>query len=478
VDDDRWYDEEDKYEAALATDGLLYDYWTTERARGVSARMSTSEDSPSLDVLQRYPIVVWFTGYDWYAPVTKEEEDTLATYLDGGGRLFLSSQDFLYYHLNDSFSRGYLGVVTYTEEVTSTLVWGGPDHPVGERLGPYPLNYPFLNWSDAVVPAPGTAVPFRDQERYSVALARQEADATFPKGPNFREGSLHRTVFFAFPFEALPEAGRAEVMERTIGWLSWLGGSTFATDRRAVSSGGALTYSVVLRNDGPETVSTSFSNTLPLSLTMISGSLTGPAIYHAPTRLLSWEGVLEPGASVAFTYRATVSAGLPAGTLIINTAYLELEDQGIGFRRSAAVRVGAPDLSPSAFECGPSPARPGAVITCTLVLANSGSGQPGAVVVTNLLPADTGVAAGSLVWTGGGVAGTLTGTVRWSGPLSAGGRVTVTYRLALPVSPGRAPLYSVALLEDGIGEVWERPVWVLLEPYGFYLPVVADGYTR
>jgi hypothetical protein len=28
------------------------------------------------------------------------------------------------------------------------------------------------------------------------------------------------------------------------------------------------------------------------------------------------------------------------------------------------------------------------------------------------------------------------------------------------------------LLEDGTGEAWERPTWVLLEPYGFYLPVV------
>ena len=493
VDDDRWYDEEDKYEAALATDGLPYDYWDTERAYGVPARMGTSEGSPPLDVLRRYPIVVWFTGYDWYAPVTKEEEETLAAYLDGGGRLFLSSQDFLYYHGNDSFSRDYLGVVTYTEEVTPTLVWGGPDHPVGERLGPYPLDYPFPNWSDAVVPAPGTAVPFRDQGN-PVALARQEADATFLKGRvstpvNFREGSLQRAVFFAFPFEALPEAGRAEVMERTIGWLSWLGGSTFAADggghiRRAASSGGTLTYTMVLRNDGAdeageytrgyirEPTSAWFSNTLPLSLTLVPGSLAGPAIYDESARLLSWEGALGPGAAVTFTYRVTVSAGLPAGTPITNTAYLALEDQGIRFRRSAVVRVDAPDLSPSAFECGPSPARPGAVVTCTLALANAGPGHAPVVTVTNLLPADTRVVSGSLAWTGGGAAQALTGTVRWSGPVSAGGWASVTYRLALPVSAVRTSLYGVALLEDGTGEAWERPTWVLLEPYGFYLPVV------
>jgi len=25
-----------------------------------------------------------------------------------------------------------------------------------------------------------------------------------------------------------------------------------------------------------------------------------------------------------------------------------------------------------------------------------------------------------------------------------------------------------------MGEVWERPAWVLLEPYGFYLPVMLN----
>jgi len=94
------------------------------------------------------------------------------------------------------------------------------------------------------------------------------------------------------------------------------------------------------------------------------------------------------------------------------------------------------------------------------------------VTVTNLLPADTRVVSGSLAWTGGGAAQALTGTVRWSGPVSAGGWASVTYRLALPVSAVRTSLYGVALLEDGTGEAWERPTWVLLEPYGFYLPVV------
>jgi uncharacterized repeat protein (TIGR01451 family) len=460
VDDDRWYDQEGKYEAALADGGLCYDYWHTGWVYDTPAG-----SSPPSYVLQRYPIVVWFTGYDWYAPVTAEEETTLAAYLDGGGRMFLSSQDFLYYHHDDPFTRDYLGVMTYTEDVTPTLAWGGPEDPIGGHLGPYALYYPFRNWSDAVVPSPGTAVPFRDQEHRPIAVARHEAD--------------HRTLFFAFPFEALPEGGRAEVMERAVGWLSWLGRSTFAAHRTAVSGGDMLTYTIVLRNDGPEVVSTSLSNTLPLSLTLIPSSLVGPAAYHAPTRRVSWEGPLGPGAAIAFTYRVTVAAGLPAGTSIANTACLGLEDQHIHFGRSAVVRVGAPDFSPSVSRCGPSPARPGTCVTCTLALVNAGPGDAHAATATSFLPPAAAFVPGSLAWMGGGAAEVLTGTVRWTGPLSVGAQVTLTYQLALPANPVHPPLYHVAFLEDGVGGTWERTAWLLLKPFQAYMPVVTrDGWWR
>ena len=456
VDDDRWYDEEDKYEAALAEGGFSYDYWCTSGASG-----EPGNGSLSLDLLQRYPILVWFTAYDWYNPVTTAEEAMLAEYLDSGGRLFLSSQDFLYRHGLDPFAWDYLGVVTYTERVTATVIRGVPENAIGDRLGPYVLTYPFSNWSDGLVPSPGTAVAFRERGRIPIALARQ--------------GGEHQTVFFAFPFEALPGGGRTEVMERAVGWLSWLGGSTFTADRAAVADGETLTYTAVLRNDGPEMVRSSLSNTLPLSLTLVPGSLTGPAVYHAPARLLSWEGSLMPGAAITFTYQATAMAGSFAagsGTIgeIVNVARLGLEDQGLHFHRSAVVRVGAPDLSPSAFECGPSPSRPGAVITCTLGLVNAGPGDAPGAVVTGLLPPGSSLVPHSLAWAGVGAAEVLSGTVRWSGGLSAGSRVTLTYQLTLPTDPVHPPLYSVAFLEDGLGGTWERATWLVLDPFRAYLP--------
>jgi len=459
VDDDRWYDQRAKYEAALAGGGFHYDYWHTGAANG-----EIPEGSPPLDVLQRYPIIVWFTAYDWYAPVTADEEAALAAYLDGGGRLFLSSQDFLYYHYDDSFSRDYLGMLAYTEDVTPTLAQGVPENPVGDRLGPYSLDYPFRNWSDALLPTPGTAVPFRDQDRRPIALARQGRD--------------YRTVFFSFPYETLPEAGRTEVMGRIVGWLSWLGGSTFSADRGAASGSDVLTYTITLRNDGPEAVSATLSNTLPFSLTLVPGSLTGPAVYDSLTQRFSWEGPLGPGAAITFTYRVTVAAGLPTGTLIPNTTCLGLEDQDIRFYRTAVVRVGAPNLSSSAFRYSPSPARPGTTVTCTLALANAGPGDAPAAATTSLVPADATLVPGSLAWVGGGMAEALTGMVHWTGSLGAGGQVTLSYQITLPTSPVHPPLYGVAFLEDGAGGAWERPEWLLVEPWRAYLPVVCRNFWK
>ena len=457
VDDDRWYEQLGKYQAAMDGADLPYDLWQIAPAVG-----GGGDNSPSSEVLQWYPIVVWWTGYDWYRPVTDGEEAALAAYLDGGGRLFLSSQDFLYYHHDSPFSQDYLGVLNYTEDVTPTQAAGVPENPIGNWLGPYPLDYPFRNWSDAVEPTPGTAIPFRDQERLGIALNR-------------REGG-YATIFFSFPFETLPEEVRPQVMERSVGWLSWLGSSAFSADRGAVSGGGTLTYTAVLRNDGPATVTASLSNTVPVSLTLVPGSLTGSAAYDPLTRRVSWEGSLGPGSVLTVTYQVTVATGIPTSTAIINTARLGLEDQQIRFHRTAVVRVGAPDLSPSAFRCNPSPALPGAVATCTLALANGGPGNSLTATAAISLPADAALVPGSLTWIGGGAATTYTGEVRWAGPLGVGSEVTVTYQLTLPASLVHPPLYSVAFLEDGTGGAWERGTWLLVEPLRWYFPLIfRDG---
>jgi len=455
VDDDRWYEQRPKYEAALGAAGLPYDVWESHPATG-----SGWDVGPYPEILARYPIVVWWTGYDWYRPVTSEQLGWLESYLEEGGRLFLSSQDFLYFHGDSAFSRRCLGLLSFAEDITATSATGVVGDPAGDRLGPYELDYPFRNWSDAVEPWPGTAVSFRDQGRRAIALSREEGD--------------HRAVFLSFPFETLAEAERPAVMQQAVGWLSWLGGSTFSPNRPAMGSGDAVTYTLLLSNDGPLTVTASLSNTLPASTTILPGSLAGPATYDPPTTRVSWTGQLGPGEGVTVTYAAVLTG--TAGTQITNTARLRLDDHSIGFDRGAVVRIGAPDLSPSALWCEPERPRPGTVVSCALAAANAGPATAVSATVAISLPTTAEYVPGSLVWAGGGSAAASDDAVDWAGSIVSGGQITVTYALQLPADPLQLPHYSVAFLEDGTGLLLERPAWVVAEPCRVRLILIFRGY--
>jgi subtilisin family serine protease len=166
VDDDRWYNVEDHYRAALTANGILYDEWQVPWSFS-----GGQPPSPPTGTLQMYPMVLWFSAYDWYQPLTSVEEGRLATYLDGGGRLYYNGQDYLYRSGGpNDFARIYLGVGDYTEDFTSTSVMGVADSPVGSYLGPYEVSYPYKNFSDALTPTASADVAFVGQAGQSNAL--------------------------------------------------------------------------------------------------------------------------------------------------------------------------------------------------------------------------------------------------------------------------------------------------------------------
>ncbi len=435
VDDDRWYEQAPKYRAAMEAAGIPYDLWETH-----AAVESGGPGGPPVEVLRWYPAIIWWTGYDWYEPVTKREEAALVAYLENGGRLFLTAQDFLYYHAGGPL-QPYLGVLTYTEDVTPTVAAVVPENPAGleVRAYPWPLTYPFHNWSDGLVPSPGTAVLLRDGNRHAIALARRGSAGAGP--------AQLATVFFSFPWETLPEEVRSEVLRQVVGYLSWLGGSSFRADRGAAAAGATVTYTLHLVNDGPGSVTAAVSTAFPADLGV--------------AETLTWTGVLAPGAALTFTLPATLAGGLPPGTVVPHTARIALLEQGVVFSRTAWIRVGAPDLGPSALACRPSSTEPGAVVTCTLRLENVG-------------PADaltaTAEVTGTLFWKASGTS-EVPGTWTWSGPLPAGAAMTMTRTFTPPVGLG----YGVAFLGDGSGGRWERAAWVEVRPWRAYLPVVMKS---
>jgi len=182
------------YISALDGLGLAYDLWDTARV-----------GRPTAADLEGYAIVIWFTGYPQRRTFA-DSEAAAAAYLDGGGRFFLSSADYLHDMGLTSFGMNYLGIVTYTGEVSETVLVGTPGSPIGDGLGPYTLESPgpLIFYADAVS---GTAAPFQWQD------SGQSNSANLA-------GSGFQTVFFGWPFEWLPELDqRVAVLGRIVEWF-------------------------------------------------------------------------------------------------------------------------------------------------------------------------------------------------------------------------------------------------------------------
>ena len=199
VDDDRGsatgYDVESYYRNALTNNGYAYDYWDT-----------SSSGSPGLATLQGYSTVIWFTGVDYSSTLSSSDESTLASYLDGGGNLFLCSQDYLYERGLTSFGSDYLHIGSYANDTGASTVVGVAGDPVGNGLGPYTLSYPFSDWSDDLFSDGWSSPSFaRPGEGNPIALTYA--------------GAGYKTVFFAFPFEALDSTDADIVMHRIITWF-------------------------------------------------------------------------------------------------------------------------------------------------------------------------------------------------------------------------------------------------------------------
>jgi hypothetical protein len=170
-----------------APDVLPY-YTAALDSLGYGYNVSPS-DSPDLSDMQGYSMVMWFSGdrYGGSAGPDDTDETNLAAYLDSGGRLFLSSQDYLYDFELTPFGSNYLGISTFSNDTgNASTKYGVAGDPIGDGLGPYPLNYPsgFMDYGDIVNASAGASVAF-----HSSAGGGNNLDID-------KDGGDWRTVFF------------------------------------------------------------------------------------------------------------------------------------------------------------------------------------------------------------------------------------------------------------------------------------------
>ncbi len=229
VDDDDGESYDTFFVSALNSLGITHDIWEIDLL-----------GSPSEAVLDSYKAVVWTTGDDFGSPgdpstLTLEDQANLQVYLENGGRLFFSSQDFLYDNDPNDFITNYLHVAGHTDDQGINSIAGVSDDTISNGMA-ISLSYPFTNLSDYIVPGPdATGIFYRTGEASPSSRERRLALPSFQlDNPNQTDycalrypatGTAgYQVVFFAFSFEAVPQSGddpnnAKRVMERIMAWF-------------------------------------------------------------------------------------------------------------------------------------------------------------------------------------------------------------------------------------------------------------------
>jgi hypothetical protein len=199
----------------------------------------TDSLGPPLSLLEQHEAVVWFTGAVCCSDpncLSVEEEYNLGLYLEGGGKLFLSAQDYLSYWMDGalpttSFPYQYLKI-----ESIMNNVWQGPDHiaegppsPVPEAITEdmvFDLWNPFITKSgdlyiDKIEPiAPAKVDAHHVVGEFSIDDAAGTGFASLSWNETGGYDGAH--VFFStISFAALEDGAytRGELMRRIMTWM-------------------------------------------------------------------------------------------------------------------------------------------------------------------------------------------------------------------------------------------------------------------
>lgn len=443
VDDERWYQHEDEYIAALDALGIGHDRLVTNGA--TLAR--------GADILARYPMVVWWTGYDWYQPLTEDDERNLAAYLDLGGRLLFSSQDLLDINGEDPFVADRLGVIAANLSITATEVASVIGNPLRSDLGPWQLNYPFSNWSDGLFLDPAALAVVHDEHSYTVGVAHS--------------APAWRTAFFSFPLETLAAGPRRTLLGRTLLWLSPLGESRLqAPPAAAAGSSIPVTLTLGLADAAPRA---GLRATLPLlpETELVPDSIRGPWVYDPAARALTWAGALAPGQPITLSAGLQLAAGIPPGAILPLAARLDAGD-GLILPTEAPVQVDVPWLTLALAAPG-GEAKPGDVLDFELVATNIG--VIGATArLSETLPTGLALVPGS-AWASAGEVAATADRLTWTGTLAPGAAATIRFRAAVALARPGGRLVTRADLTDDRGRLVSA--WAeMVVPARVYLPLV------
>ena len=222
------------FTAALEEAGLVEVANATMRGQYEVYEVLTNDDGPDRYKLDDYEVVIWFNGETcctWPNCITAGDETELRAYLDQGGKLFLSAQDYLSYYPQGTYLPGTFRYDCLKVSACSTDIWLGTDHIA---LGPNPqaitdgltfqLEDPFAGkdglFIDWIVPIPGKQLI--NGEFYINDLAGAGYAALSWKAGDKYAGP--RVFFTTICFAALKDSvgtdnTKGELMSRILSWF-------------------------------------------------------------------------------------------------------------------------------------------------------------------------------------------------------------------------------------------------------------------
>ncbi len=219
--------------------------------------------------------------------------------------------------------------------------------------------------------------------------------------------------------------------------------------------GGLYTFQVILRADSSITYQYQSMVGLLEGATIgiqNADGAQGLTIAHNQTYVHDELAVLispppPPVPPPAITFQVEIDEPLPTNTVITNTAFIT-EDTGLSHQRQATTIVNALDLTGSTKTVDPAEVASGDVLTYTVVLSNTGSGDAQASF-TDPLPEHTTYVPESA--TGGAIYNPALNQIEWTGTVSAETERAFSFQVSLESPlPAGLVITNTATIDDGL----------------------------
>jgi len=189
-------------------------------------------------------------------------------------------------------------------------------------------------------------------------------------------------------------------------------------------TGDVVTYTVAFTNTGILTGTTSLNDPIPAGAQYVPGSLTGSTVYSDVLNAVLWgPGSLAPNESVTATFRVTLTA---TNGSVTNTATISDAAILVPVSASAANTIAVADFSASAKSASGN-IHPTGNLTYTIVLNNSAAAITATATMTDPIPLGAAYLPGSASVQGGGTLVADTAGITWTGTVTGGQKVTVTF---------------------------------------------------